>query len=122
MKAETCQQTCPGLRRRRQETTTACQASTEQHSLTRRTVLNAGIAAAAAAGIQLPTPADALVVSKEWEKVARPLCLLLLVEASPVHAMTATSVSQVALPLDPGVVLLDIAFTGSNPDHGMQQT
>lgn len=25
---------------------------------------------------------------------------------------------QVALPLDPGVVLLDIAFTGSNPDHG----
>lgn len=26
--------------------------------------------------------------------------------------------AQVALPLDPGVVLLDIAFTGSNPDHG----
>ena len=25
---------------------------------------------------------------------------------------------QVKLPVDPGVVLLDIAFTESNPDHG----
>lgn len=92
VKAHTCQQACPGSRRRRQDIAVTCQASSEQQNLTRRTVLNAGIAAAAAVGVQLPGPADALVVSKEWEKVA--------------------------LPLDPGVVLLDIAFTGTNPDHG----
>ena len=32
--------------------------------------------------------------------------------------MTITKSMQVKLPIDPGVVLLDIGFTGDDPNHG----
>lgn len=32
---------------------------------------------------------------------------------------TEMMLSQVDLPVDPGVVLLDIAFTGNDQNHGM---
>ncbi len=61
----------------------------------RRTVLGAGVALTAGSALQgVFTPqAGATVVSPEWE--------------------------QVQLPVDPGVVLLDIGFTGDDPNHGM---
>ena len=34
----------------------------------------------------------------------------------PTHHLPSSS--QVTLPIDPGVVLLDIGFTGSDPNHG----
>jgi len=58
----------------------------------RRQLLGAGLSLAAAVQLRTANSADALVVSKEWEKVN--------------------------LPVDPGVVLLDIAFTGTDPNHG----
>lgn len=68
-------------------------------SSSRRSLLaSSGMLSAAAAAsslLQLPTAPAAsagTVVAPDWE--------------------------QVPLPLDPGVVLLDIGFTGTNPDHG----
>ncbi|KAK9855782.1 hypothetical protein WJX84_009581 [Apatococcus fuscideae] len=79
----------------RRSTQVSCEATDDQaqQSTTRRSVLGTSLALALAANSQLQSrPAFAKVVDKEWEKVK--------------------------LPVDPGVVLLDIAFTDSNPDHG----
>lgn len=72
-----------------------CKASSEDAGLelSRRTVLGASLAVTAASQLQFPQQAAAgKVVSREWE--------------------------QVDLPLDPAIVLLDIGFTGSDPNHG----
>lgn len=74
-----------------------CEATSEAAesvaSASRRGVLTAGLAMSAAAAIQPSLPAKAnLLLSPEWE--------------------------QVELPLEEGVVLLDIGFTGSDPNHG----
>lgn len=64
-------------------------------ALDRRTVLTTGLAAAAAVSLPLQMPGSALAnqdVSDEWEKVD--------------------------LPIDPTIVLLDIGFTGTDPNHG----
>lgn len=56
-------------------------------------LLSAAAAASAASAISFPSAANAgTVVAPDWE--------------------------QVPLPLDPGVVLLDIGFTGTDPNHG----
>lgn len=62
--------------------------------LSRRTLLSAGVGLSVCTGLQLTDAPEgkAIVVSPEWE--------------------------QVQLPLDAGVVLLDIGFTGTNPNHG----
>ena len=61
--------------------------------LRRRTLLGAGLALGAAAGVQPSLPAHAnRLLSAEWEVVE--------------------------LPIDKDVLLLDIAFTGSDPLHG----
>ena len=73
------------------------QPSTGPPAPSRRAVLGAaGVALTAGTVLQggpLPLPAGATVVSPEWE--------------------------QVQLPVDPGVVLLDIGFTGDDPNHGV---
>ena len=81
----------------------------------RRGLLGAGISLAAAVQLVSASPADALVVSKEWEKVT----------FVPWHfsiwfsfLTSESSHLQVDLPVDPGVVLLDIAFTGTDANHG----
>lgn len=69
------------------------QATTSQDALSRRTLLGAGLAVAGASAVplSLPSPAAAnQVLSADWE--------------------------QVALPVDPGVVLLDIGF--ADDKHG----
>ncbi|MEW5306682.1 MAG: hypothetical protein WDW36_009132 [Sanguina aurantia] len=61
----------------------------------RRTVLGAGLAVTAATSLPLAAPPAAKankILSADWE--------------------------QVDLPLDKGVVLLDMAFTGTDPSHG----
>lgn len=73
---------------------TADDAATSSSAVTRRGLLS-GVSAAAAATTLLTAPRRATagtVVTADWE--------------------------QVALPVDPGVVLLDIGFTGSDPNHG----
>ncbi len=72
----------------------AAESSSEQQSLSRRAAIGGGLAlAAAAANLQAALPASARqVVSSDWEKVD--------------------------LPVDPGVVLLDIGFTDDK--HGAQ--
>lgn len=72
--------------------TVRCQAESEQNSLDRRAVLGMGLSLAAASQFQLAAPASAKVVSSEWE--------------------------QVELPIDKAIVLLDIGFTGDDPNHG----
>lgn len=61
---------CPQSDKRccRQHVTTVCQASTTEQ-VNRRGLLTAGISLAAAAQLQPASRANALVVSKEWEKV-----------------------------------------------------
>ena len=70
----------------------APESASEHHSLSRRAAIGGGLAlAAAAANLQAALPAAARqVVSSDWEKVD--------------------------LPVDPGVVLLDIGFTDDK--HG----
>eukprot|EP00884_Botryococcus_braunii_P023649 jgi/Botrbrau1/9969/Bobra.0012s0064.1 len=70
------------------------EAASSSRSLSRRIILNTGAGLAAWTALQsVSAPGGkAYVVSPEWE--------------------------QVALPVDPGVVLLDIGFTGTNPNHG----
>lgn len=63
----------------------------ETSGVARRSLLAAGLALSTAAQWQAE-PALAQVVSPDWE--------------------------QVKLPVDPGVVLLDIGFTGDDPKHG----
>lgn len=85
----------------------------------RRGLLGAGISLAAAVQLTSANPADALVVSKEWEKVT-----YMLWHFSMLWFSSLTSESshlQVDLPVDPGVVLLDIAFTGTDANHGTWQ-
>lgn len=53
---------------------TTCQASDSEQVVDRRSLLGAGISLAAAAQLKAASPADALVVSKEWEKVLYVLC------------------------------------------------
>ncbi|KAK9846585.1 hypothetical protein WJX81_007154 [Elliptochloris bilobata] len=69
-------------------------ASVEDFAAPRRSVLSAGAALAASSLLQVAAPqgAGAKVVSSDWELVK--------------------------LPLDPGVVLLDIGFTDTDPNHG----
>lgn len=59
--------------------------------------MGSGLALAAAAALQTPLSAEARVLSSDWEKVD--------------------------LPVDPGVVLLDIGFTddkhGTSPTHSL---
>lgn len=78
-----------------------CAAAPEQQQpseaaaeLNRRSVLGGALSLAAASAVQLPAlPAKAnRVLSSEWELVD--------------------------LPVEKGVVLLDIGFTGSDPNHG----
>lgn len=71
-----------------------CQAGAQDlAALDRRGVLTAGAALAASLALQGRVPASAnTILSNEWEKVE--------------------------LPIDPGVVLLDIGFTGTDPNHG----
>jgi hypothetical protein len=78
-----------------QRTRLQCQCSSaeepsEGESISRRAALGGGLALATAAALQSSLPAGARVVSSEWEKVD--------------------------LPVDPGVVLLDIGFTDDK--HG----
>ena len=70
----------------------AADSASEHHSLSRRAAIGGSLAlAAAAANLQAALPASARqVVSSDWEKVD--------------------------LPVDPGVVLLDIGFTDDK--HG----
>ena len=72
----------------------AAEPQSEHSSLSRRAAIGGGLAlAAAAANLQLALPASARqVVSSDWEKID--------------------------LPVDPGVVLLDIGFT--DDQHGEQ--
>lgn len=53
---------------------TTCQASDSEHLVDRRQLLGAGISLAAAVQLRTASPAAALVVSKEWEKVPH-ICL-----------------------------------------------
>ena len=97
----------------------SCEATDDQaqQSTTRRSVLGTSLALALAANSQLQSrPAFAKVVDKEWEKVTSAA----LLGCNPLNHTDADHhvESQVKLPVDPGVVLLDIAFTDSNPDHG----
>lgn len=64
---------CPQAHTRKQHVTT-CQTNETEQGINRRGLLSAGISLAAAAQLQIASPADALVVSKEWEKV--PLYLI----------------------------------------------
>jgi hypothetical protein len=62
-------------------------------ALARRTLLSAGLALGAASAVQPSLPAHAnRVLSSEWEVVE--------------------------LPIEKDILLLDIAFTGSDPNHG----
>ena len=54
---------------RKQYAATICQASDCQQIVNRRGLVSAGISLAVAAQLQSVSPADALIVSKEWEKV-----------------------------------------------------
>ncbi|KAK9820550.1 hypothetical protein WJX72_011574 [[Myrmecia] bisecta] len=77
----------------RRQQAVRCQAASEGPSIQRRQLLTAGLVLAGSAGLQqFSQQAQARVVSGEWE--------------------------QVQLPLEQGVVLLDIAFTGTDPNHG----
>lgn len=72
----------------------APEGSSEHNSLSRRAAIGGALALAAAASLQTPLPASARqVVSSDWEKVD--------------------------LPVDPGVVLLDIGFT--DDQHGAEE-
>lgn len=53
---------------RQQHVATCCQAIEAEQVVNRRGLLSAGVSLAAAAQLQSASPADALVVSKEWEK------------------------------------------------------
>jgi len=79
---------CP--QSRRQHATTTCQAGEAQQVVNRRGLLSAGISLAAAAQLQSASPADALVVSKEWEKV----CSLQLPGCKPLFASMQTHVKH----------------------------
>ena len=104
----------------------ASSSSVDAAALSRRAVVGTGLAfaAAVAAPMSLPSASQAgQVVSPDWEIVrARDpassarfrVLLLLLTSACP--AM------QVTLPLDKGVVLLDVAFTDNDPNHGQYTT
>lgn len=101
--------------RRSRTPVTTCQASDSEHLVDRRQLLGAGISLAAAVQLRSASPAAALVVSKEWEKVPQVICFTL----EPIDRPDLEFVSlQVNLPVDPGVVLLDIAFTGTDANHG----
>ena len=65
--ADRCQP--PHGQSRRTQVVTSCQASEEQQHVNRRGLLGAGLSLAAASQLQTAGPADALVVTKEWEKV-----------------------------------------------------
>lgn len=72
-----------------------CQAANDEPAgaFSRRALLSTGVALGAATTMQPVLPAQAnRLLSGDWELVN--------------------------LPLDPGVVLLDIGFTGSDPNHG----
>ena len=51
---------------------TTCQASEAQQGTNRRALLSVGVSVAAATQLSWASPANALVVSKEWEKVRQP--------------------------------------------------
>lgn len=78
----------------RASATPADDATTTPSITTRRGLLSAASAAAAATTLlSTPLPATAgTVVTADWE--------------------------QVALPIDPAIVLMDIGFTGTDPNHG----
>ena len=73
-----------------------CQASADASSqssgISRRAAIGGSIALASVAALQSSLPAEARVVSSDWEKVD--------------------------LPVDPGVVLLDIGFTDEKHGEG----
>ena len=69
---------------------TSADASSESSGISRRAAIGGSIALASVAALQSSLPAEARVVSSDWEKVD--------------------------LPVDPGVVLLDIGFTDEK--HG----
>ena len=62
---------------------TTCQASEEQNALNRRGLLTTGLSLAAATQLQVASPADAVVVSKEWEKVSDGLVAKVLGRLQP---------------------------------------
>lgn len=76
-------------------TNVRCQAEQEQPAIAfnRRSLLGTGAALAAATSLEPVRPANAnRLLSGDWELVD--------------------------LPLEPGIVLLDVGFTGSDPNHG----
>ena len=99
----------------------ASSSSVDAAALSRRAVVGTGIAfaAAVAAPMSLPSASQAgQVVSPDWEIVrardpaSSAILRKLLLLTSACLAM------QVTLPLDKGVVLLDVAFTDNDPNHG----
>ncbi len=98
----------------------------DESALNRRTVMGAGMAMAAAAQLpqlSFPSAAMAQPVSSDWElvrpSIAHHTTRHSLVEApwAPADACPYVCL-QVDLPLDKGVVLLDIGFTDTDPLHG----
>ena len=124
----------------------SCQAA-ENDGVSRRELLLASSAAAGLSQLQLPGTAAAKVVSKDWQQVCPHLLGTLVHQSmlsvlrtrpgilqaaraggSKLNAATEGTgftphrkmecLLQVKLPLDPGVVLLDIAFTETDPNRG----
>lgn len=91
-------------------------------------MLGAGLALAASSIVPAALPAPAFagkVVSPDWEMVSSSRATASRSGAPMLHRMQAThtarpcpAIAQVDLPIEKGVVLLDIGFTGSDPNHG----
>ncbi|KAK9788830.1 hypothetical protein WJX73_002456 [Symbiochloris irregularis] len=82
----------PAPSRRQQQQLCTCQAASEEQPLDRRALLGAGVALTAAGQLSLPRSAPAQNVYKDWERVN--------------------------LDVDPNIVLLDVGFEESDPNHG----
>lgn len=82
----------------------------------RRRLLASSVALTAATQF-IGAPSIAKVVSPDWEQVCRCTLVNNLCNMCNMNNMQHDA-PQVDLPIDPAVVLLDIGFTGSDPNHG----